>query len=84
MELCDSSLDQYLQKRNEEHQKRANKHEVEYVNALKQEAYTLLQQIICGLEHLHQRCQLVHRDLKPHNIFLKDGQVKIGDFGLVK
>lgn len=26
----------------------------------------------------------VHRDLKTANILLKDGHIKIGDFGLVK
>jgi serine/threonine protein kinase len=26
----------------------------------------------------------MHRDLKPANIFIKNGKIKIGDFGLAK
>lgn len=49
------------------------------------EAVYILNQIINGLEYIHITCQLVHRDMKPHNVFLKKNlQVKIGDFGLVK
>ncbi len=42
-------------------------------------------QILNGLKFLHNR-GLIHRDLKPDNIFisLKSGMCKIGDFGLSK
>ena len=30
---------------------------------------------------LHDVCHLVHRDIKPANVLLKDGHVKLGDYG---
>jgi len=38
-------------------------------------------QIIRGLSAMHQ-FKVMHRDLKPSNILLKNGSVKIADFGL--
>ncbi|MEK7309222.1 MAG: serine/threonine-protein kinase [Planctomycetota bacterium] len=44
----------------------------------------LIRQILEGLDYLHQN-YLVHRDIKPDNIFFcKDGILKVGDYGLVK
>ena len=39
--------------------------------------------ISAGVAHLHD-CGIVHRDLKPGNIFIDEGTVKIGDYGLSK
>lgn len=40
--------------------------------------------VIRSLERLHQQ-GIIHRDLKPENLFIDDdGQILIGDFGLVK
>jgi hypothetical protein len=39
--------------------------------------------ICAGVDYLHEQ-GLVHRDLKPGNLFLEDGLVKIGDYGLSK
>ena len=39
-------------------------------------------QILAGLHAIHSR-RVVHRDIKPHNIFLgANDTVKIGDFGV--
>lgn len=48
-----------------------------------EEALQLFYQIVKGFRTIAKK-SLVHRDLKPANILLKDGKVKIGDFGLSK
>jgi hypothetical protein len=39
--------------------------------------------ICAGVAYLHDH-GIVHRDLKPANIFIDDGRIKIGDYGLSK
>ena len=47
------------------------------------EVAALVRGICAGVAYLHDH-GIVHRDLKPGNIFLDDGIVKIGDYGLSK
>jgi len=48
-----------------------------------QKAAFFLREIAKGLSYLHDR-GIVHRDMKPGNIFYDDGYVKIGGYGLSK
>ncbi len=43
----------------------------------------LFRELAKGISYLHD-AGVVHRDLKPHNIFFEDGTVKIGDYSLSK
>ena len=44
--------------------------------------YKFLREICLALEFIH-RNGMVHLDIKPENIFIKNDQFKLGDFGLV-
>ncbi len=71
MELIDGiSLKQYMQKKG---------------NKLNwREALHFITQIVKGLGHAHSR-GIIHRDIKPHNIMvLRDGSVKVADFGIAR
>ncbi len=48
------------------------------------DATTIVLQILQALQHAHEH-GVVHRDIKPDNIFLlPDGTVKLGDFGIAR
>ncbi|CAN0303696.1 unnamed protein product [Pylaiella littoralis] len=66
-ELCETSLEKQLDS--------GHRLEIDGV-------YAFLRQTLLGLDTLHQH-KLVHLDIKPGNIFVKNGQYKLGDFGLV-
>ncbi|TWT44344.1 Serine/threonine-protein kinase PrkC [Phycisphaerae bacterium RAS1] len=47
-----------------------------------EETVRIIGQLLDGLQHLHD-AGLLHRDVKPANIFRKDGRWKLGDMGLI-
>ena len=69
MEYCDGlTLEKYI-----------NEHSNKSIERKK--IYNYIKQILKCLKKLHKSC-IIHRDIKPGNIFIKNDQIKIGDFGL--
>lgn len=44
--------------------------------------YKFLREICLALEFIHRK-GMIHLDIKPENVFIKNDQFKLGDFGLV-
>ncbi|XP_026078612.1 eukaryotic translation initiation factor 2-alpha kinase 1-like isoform X1 [Carassius auratus] len=83
MQLCERSLKDWIQERN----LRTTEGLLMSVDPCEsvdsERALNILKKILEGVEYIHSR-GIMHRDLKPRNIFLHGPEchVKIGDFGL--
>ncbi|KAK3529027.1 hypothetical protein QTP70_014420 [Hemibagrus guttatus] len=81
MQLCERSLKEWIQERNSKTD--LTKSTGSFKSFDSQQASRILKKILEGVEYIHSR-GIMHRDLKPRNIFLQGHEchVKIGDFGL--
>ncbi|XP_055890458.1 eukaryotic translation initiation factor 2-alpha kinase 1-like [Biomphalaria glabrata] len=78
MELCSITLQEWLLNRNTKLQAIEDE-------SLRVDNMRIFHQVLMAVNFIHSQ-GLIHRDLKPRNIFLsgKELHVKIGDFGLAK
>nr|XP_057918424.1 eukaryotic translation initiation factor 2-alpha kinase 1 isoform X2 [Doryrhamphus excisus] len=82
MQLCERSLKDWMTERNSKpKENQALRYPYGCVDA--QHTFNLLRRILEGVEYIHSQ-GIMHRDLKPRNIFLHGHEchVRIGDFGL--
>ena len=69
MEYCDGlTLDKYIS-------------QYEGKSIERKKIYKFISQLLKSLSKIHSS-GIIHRDIKPCNIFIKNEQIKIGDFGL--
>ncbi|XP_070847574.1 eukaryotic translation initiation factor 2-alpha kinase 1 isoform X2 [Chaetodon trifascialis] len=82
MQLCERSLKDWITDRNT-NPKEGHTSRCPYGCVDAEHTLSLLRRILEGVEYIHSR-GIMHRDLKPRNIFLHDHDchVRIGDFGL--
>ena len=79
MELCKETLYDYIKRRNSNVKQSLSKFlEENEINILNN-----FLRICKALDFIHTNEKLIHRDLKPKNIFFNDqDEIKLGDFGL--
>lgn len=86
MELCKDTLADFIESRNKKilskSKKNQNMDEIIYGTDIDY-CLNIFDKILQGVEFIHNRENLIHRDIKPKNIFFSfDNQIKIGDLGL--
>ncbi|KAM9831712.1 eukaryotic translation initiation factor 2-alpha kinase 1 [Neosynchiropus ocellatus] len=81
MQLCERSLMDWMTERNAKPEQHTSK--CPYAGVDPEHTTSLLRKVLEGVEYIHSK-GIMHRDLKPRNIFLHghDCHVRIGDFGL--
>ena len=78
MELCHSTLLQVMRGTGGHDNNDGNPR----VYLDEKQRYKLLREMLLALDLVH-KSGMIHLDIKPENIFIKNGQYKLGDFGLV-